>query len=96
MKLRYCSEYNDFTMFLTHFMVGAEAVVFDKDVQESLLCKIVDISETDNAKGAYEAKFIIPDGIFSVGVDVIRSETQPNEFYPAIKEFHEDQRAIYC
>ncbi len=98
MKLMFCSEYNEFSMFLTEFKIGAEAVVFDKEAEGSLLCKVVNITEDENAqgKGDYEAEFVIPDGNFMVGVDVTRPEKYPNEFYPAIKEYEENPRALYC
>ena len=94
--LKYCSEYKDFSMFLTEFKVGSEAIVFDKDAEASVLCKIVDIQEHGHADGDYEGEFVIPDGTFMVGVNVIRPENYPNEFEPLIKEFFKSKTGFYC
>lgn len=98
MKLNFCSEYDEFTMFLSGFKVGADAVVFDKEVEESLLCKIVSIVEDGEPEGKvdYEADFLITDGEFMVGVDVVRPAKTPNEFQPFIDEYFADPRTQYC
>ena len=87
MKLKYCSEYQDFSMFLTEFKLGSDAVVFDRDAGYCL-CKVVGIAEnTNSVPGNYAALFSIPDGDFFVGVDYVRSAESPNEFESAVKEY---------
>ena len=92
MKLKYASEYTEFTMFLSELEVGADAIVFDKDAECSLLCKVVGISEDGRVNATYDAEFITPYGNFMVGVECIRPETYPNEFFPLMKNFD----GIYC
>ena len=96
MKLKFCSEYNDFSMFLTEFKLGADAVVYDRDAGYCL-CKVVDITENVNsAAGDYTAMFVIPDGDFFVGVDYVRSAESPNEFLPLVEEYLKDKSRFYC
>lgn len=98
MTLKFCSEYRDFVMFLSEFKVGSEAIVLDKDVEGCLLCKISSIVENGDVgnNSGYEADFIIPDGEFMVGVEVIRPENYPNEFKPLISEFFSNPTSVYC
>lgn len=96
MKLRYCSEYQGYTIFLTEFKPGADAVVFDADAGYCL-CKVSDIVENgDSATGDYSAEFVIPDGSFFVGVECVRSAHSPNEFLPDVREFFKSRDTHYC
>ena len=103
MRLKYCSEYDNFAMFLSEPVVGKEAIVMDKESWTCYLCKIINVTDEEAMTGTYEATtgtyeacFVTNDRSFFVDVDIVRQEAYPGEFIKYIVEFVYNKDKCYC